>query len=221
VFRGADKDINMKSMLSILGFTVLGVLSGGAQAANVVNNTSVTILTSSSTPYAGYGQSAALDVNLNKYLTDFAGLNTGVGTHLDFNFGSAQTFTQIQYTDRTSSGGANGSNTLGTFDFVTQYQYTFATDASFNNVVGTFTSAVFSTPGTATSFLDFQHTDALPAITAQYVKWQVLSTIGSNPGASNFQFTVTAVPEPETYALLLAGLGLMGAIVRRRTAKAS
>jgi hypothetical protein len=30
---------------------------------------------------------------------------------------------------------------------------------------------------------------------------------------------VTAVPEPETYALMLAGLGLMGTIVRRRKAK--
>ena len=29
-------------------------------------------------------------------------------------------------------------------------------------------------------------------------------------------FAVTAVPEPETYAMLLAGLGLMGTIVRRR-----
>jgi hypothetical protein len=30
---------------------------------------------------------------------------------------------------------------------------------------------------------------------------------------------VAAVPEPETYAMLLAGLGLMGAIARRRKAK--
>lgn len=30
------------------------------------------------------------------------------------------------------------------------------------------------------------------------------------------QYTVTPVPEPETYAMLLAGLGLMGAIARRR-----
>jgi hypothetical protein len=28
--------------------------------------------------------------------------------------------------------------------------------------------------------------------------------------------TVTAVPEPETYALFMAGLGLMGLIARRR-----
>ncbi len=31
--------------------------------------------------------------------------------------------------------------------------------------------------------------------------------------------SVTAVPEPETYAMLLAGLGLMGAIARRRKSK--
>jgi len=29
-------------------------------------------------------------------------------------------------------------------------------------------------------------------------------------------FTVTAVPEAETYAMFMAGLGLMGAVVRRR-----
>jgi hypothetical protein len=33
-------------------------------------------------------------------------------------------------------------------------------------------------------------------------------------------YTVTAVPEPESYAMLLAGLGLMGAITRSRSRKA-
>jgi hypothetical protein len=45
-----------------------------------------------------------------------------------------------------------------------------------------------------------------------------------NPGATkmvvdNFQFGVTPVPEPETYAMLLAGLGLIGAAIRRPKAK--
>ncbi|MDD5334011.1 MAG: PEP-CTERM sorting domain-containing protein [Rhodoferax sp.] len=38
----------------------------------------------------------------------------------------------------------------------------------------------------------------------------------TNPARQDFLVTVSAVPEPESYAMLLAGLGLMGAVVRRR-----
>jgi hypothetical protein len=38
-------------------------------------------------------------------------------------------------------------------------------------------------------------------------------SVGINATANG---TVGAVPEPESYAMLLAGLGLMGAVVRRR-----
>jgi len=40
-------------------------------------------------------------------------------------------------------------------------------------------------------------------------------------GGSLDNVSVTLVPEPESYAMLLAGLGLMGAIARRRTARES
>lgn len=38
-------------------------------------------------------------------------------------------------------------------------------------------------------------------------------------GVDNVKVTVSAVPEPETYTMLLAGLGLMGAVARRRKQK--
>ena len=41
---------------------------------------------------------------------------------------------------------------------------------------------------------------------------------GDNVGALLDNVSVTAVPEPETFAMLLAGLGLMGAVVGRRKA---
>ena len=40
-------------------------------------------------------------------------------------------------------------------------------------------------------------------------------------GGALAQYQVTAVPEPETYAMLLAGLGVMGAIARRRSKTAA
>lgn len=45
---------------------------------------------------------------------------------------------------------------------------------------------------------------------------------GGNPTGLRVEFTassVAAVPEPETYAMLLAGLGLMGTVARRRKNK--
>ncbi len=43
-------------------------------------------------------------------------------------------------------------------------------------------------------------------------------TNGTHTGAQAWGVRVTAVPEPETYAMLLAGLGLIGYRVRRRMA---
>lgn len=42
---------------------------------------------------------------------------------------------------------------------------------------------------------------------------------GSLGGLYNGAISVSPVPEPETFAMLLAGLGLMGAVVRRRSSR--
>lgn len=42
------------------------------------------------------------------------------------------------------------------------------------------------------------------------------SVMGSHPGKFDFRVDVLPVPEPETYALMLAGLGLLGVAARRK-----
>jgi len=49
----------------------------------------------------------------------------------------------------------------------------------------------------------------------------VIGTLGAGQTASIGWEYVMAVPEPETYAMLLAGLGLMGFVARRRRLKAT
>jgi|GEM_PF-275525 len=43
--------------------------------------------------------------------------------------------------------------------------------------------------------------------------------VGSSGGSYSGNLTVAAVPEPETYGLLLGGLGLIGFVARRKAAK--
>jgi len=38
-----------------------------------------------------------------------------------------------------------------------------------------------------------------------------------NGGGGNATFAITAIPEPDTYGMLLAGLGLFGFIARRKS----
>jgi PEP-CTERM motif len=45
---------------------------------------------------------------------------------------------------------------------------------------------------------------------------QLSSGNGNHTGWTGPQPVVSAVPEPETYAMMLAGVGLMGAVIRRR-----
>jgi hypothetical protein len=71
----------------------------------------------------------------------------------------------------------------------------------------------------STEFL-FRETYGAVPIGAEAVKFELNMTrfAGSyNDGyADNLSFVLTPVPEPETYAMLLAGLGLVGVIARRR-----
>ena len=50
---------------------------------------------------------------------------------------------------------------------------------------------------------------------AQY-HFDISGTFGPNASHGQYAVAIAAIPEPETYAMMLAGLGLMGFVARRR-----
>lgn len=54
-----------------------------------------------------------------------------------------------------------------------------------------------------------------------YLYFRAGGSIATTPDNDYLVWGVTAIPEPETYAMLLAGLGLMGFVARRRQRNAA
>jgi len=85
------------------------------------------------------------------------------------------------------------------------------TNAKIGALVGTFSS----NPTQADWFL-IGYSTVVTLSSGGHIFAQVNDTFPSN-NTGAFSVTVTAVPEPETYVMLLVGLGLMGGIALRRS----
>ena len=203
----------MKKLLLLSVVAVCLIALSGLAEAGLIDNSTITIMPSSSPAYPGYDAMYAIDSGPSQFISDYASASQGTGTHLDFNFGKPLTFTSILYTDRTSSGAGNFSNVRGTYDFVTSYQYIFSNNSNFSSPVATITVGPLQTlPNPFSSYTQVQSAANFQGVTAQYVRWQVVSTNGANPGASDFRFTAAPVPA----AIWLLGAGLIGLVGIRR-----
>jgi len=149
----------------------------------------------------------------NDLSTDYASNGGGAFTYVDFQFSGPVAIGYAIYTDRTSSGFFNGSYFGGPYDNVNSYKLIFSNEPTFSTVLW---EQEYASPG-------FANTDP-PAlvnggygVTARYVRWQVTSTEGGNPGGAEIHFFAPEiVPEPAAGAVFGLGLCLFGRCRRRK-----
>ncbi len=124
--------------------------------------------------------------------------------------------------------GASGNTFLDHVTFTVAPGYNFTLTTTLNQLVGinSLTAQLWDGAGatqyaTGTPFLI---TSTSPSILAPGAyDLRVMGTLAGSSGffnaSVNFNSVAAPIPEPETYAMMLAGLGLMGFVARRRKQK--
>jgi hypothetical protein len=163
-------------------------------------------------------------IGANASIFNLGTIQTGVPKSL-VAFGGGSQFASFNDTFNftLAAGTASSGYSIEAFDF----------DFGFINAKTTFTNiSLFNTNGTITTVDDTLVSQVTSAGSKALAFGNVATGTGSyylnvagtiDAGGTGYLYngsisssTISPVPEPETYAVLLAGLGLMGAIARRR-----
>lgn len=185
-------------------------------AAPVAAQTIVPISAFGSSSVLGYDVANTIDQGPGAATTDWAMEFFDTDRVLNLDLGSVVTLTRVSLVDRVTSGGPNGAFAGGTGDFTTQFSIQGFTDSTYTVANGAALIFNKATPMSPTTFNDFAFTGVLANFQAtQFVRYAVLASNGMNAGLSDISFS-TAVPEPASWAMLIAGFGLVGAVARRR-----
>ena len=177
-----------------------------------------------------------LPVNLLTYCIDLYGnIDTGIynyvsGASLVPDLQRRQQIETLLYHTNPALAGATGNQAL-LISAATQmaiWEIEYETIGSYDVAAGDFTLGNFQTDGEVYD----NNADAI-ALSNSYLanfannSWQLMSgldaryLVGENGAQAQVYLNAAAVPEPSTWAMMLAGFGLVGAGMRRRKVKTS
>lgn len=193
------------------GYSADAALSFTAASTNLSMTLSQTLTANASgaLSVASHQQDAFLDLSsVNLKIVGQAGETNGATVQVSF-AGAANALYNL---DSAVSGGylglgmsvSRGSNVVGEYFWDVQQSGLQSVNFSFAGTVGE-----------QLTFSSFMLTGAMLE-NASFVQSNTPYALADTGASLNGNFTIAAVPEPETYALLLAGLGLVGAVARRR-----
>jgi len=201
----------MKNKLMLAAIVIAATLGAAPAMAGPI----IPVTATGSSSYPGYGDNFAIDQGPGAATSDWASGSQGAASYLNLDLGAKYFLSGFSLVDRVTSGGANGSFFGGTTDFTTSFSLTYFADNSFTGPGFATYSFSKGTPVSPTSPVDFAYSDALGGGKVQFVRYQVLTTNGVNPGLSDISFA-GSVPEASTWAMMLVGFGLMGVGLRYR-----
>lgn len=205
----------MKKLKATLGAAVFVLMAGSAQAASLCTGINLGTSDTSDFTLGGVDSSACVISDVNPDGTGAGGNSSGFSPSP---FGTGWTLLAKMTSDTSPSslGGVNYDWGI-TFDTAKNGNWSFGANQT---VKLDLVMAMHASNHSGSFLFDGLILNANQTQQGTWViKW--VNNGGQNPDYSNSSLWVrgvTPVPEPETYALMLAGLGLVGAIARRRKA---